>query len=113
MKRCHVHAAVLAAAAAFAAPAGAYERAMPSVGLDALEPAVASCVLANLDAARTSVAATLLVQTCTALVAAGGTAPANDDQLFVRCKVADDPDWIEFRLITRRQCAAAAGAVQK
>lgn len=93
-------------------PALAYDES-PPVGLDLLEPAVASCVLANIDAALTRTAAALLVQSCTALVNAGAMQPGNADQMFVKCKVAGDPEWIEFRLITRRQCIQAAGAVQK
>lgn len=109
----HLRAATLAVSALLTAPAAAYESRVPYISMDALEPAVASCVLANIDAALTPTAASLLVQSCTALVAAGGASPQNDDQLFVKCKVAGDPEWIEFRLVTRRQCAAAAGAVQR
>lgn len=84
--------------------------------LDNLEPAVAACVLERLDAAFTESATLLLVQACTRLVYAAVPEPhAGDgkgDQLFVRCKVGGDPEWLEFRLVTRGQCAAAAGRVQ-
>lgn len=62
--------------------------------------------------ALTPTSASLLVQSCRELVAAnGGSTPVGDDQLFVHCKVAGDPEWVEFRLVTRRQCAQAAGVV--
>ena len=28
---------------------------------------------------------------------------------FVKCRVEGDPEWIGFRLVTRRQCEAARG----
>ena len=105
--------AALALATVLAAPAPAEETALlPPGTLEALEPAVASCVLAHLDAARTAIAARLLVKACQKLAAAARDPVPDEDQIFVKCKVAGDPEWIEFRLVTRRQCAAAAGRVQ-
>jgi hypothetical protein len=79
----------------------------PPAGLD---PAVASCVIANLDRAYTDAALAALAASCKAL-AGPVPAGADKDQLLVRCKVAGDPEWVEFRLVTRRQCAAAEGRV--
>lgn len=86
---------------------------LPPAVLDNLEPAVAACVLERLDAAITESATLLLVQACTRLVYAAAPEPdaAEGDRLFVRCKVGGDPEWLEFRLVTRGQCAAAAGQV--
>jgi hypothetical protein len=36
-----------------------------------------------------------------------GRTPAS--QGLVRCRVASDPEWVEYRLITRRQCRAVNG----
>jgi len=110
-------AALLAAGMAHAAPCAATGTAggsgLSQAEIQALDPPIASCVIANLDAAYTAAAARLLVQACTRLVAAGAASPGGDDQLFVKCKVAGDPEWIEFRLVTRRQCANAAGRIER
>jgi hypothetical protein len=110
----------LAAAAALLAPRSTPARdtaLLPPAFLGELEPAVAACVLDRLGAAITESAALLLVQACARLVYAAAAPDPDaggqgDDQLFVRCKVGGDPEWVEFRLVTRRQCAAAAGQVQ-
>ena len=44
--------------------------------------------------------------------AAAAAAPPADvgaPDYFVKCVVADDPDWIGFRLVTRQQCIAMRG----
>jgi hypothetical protein len=90
-----------------AAPAAPPRPMAPPPGLN---PAVAACVIANLDRAYTEAALAALAASCRALA---GPAPTSADGggLLVRCKVAGDPEWVEFRLVTRGQCAAAGGKV--
>jgi hypothetical protein len=110
---------VLNAALASAGPAVAqpHETAPPPSFVDGLEPAIAACVLDRLGAVLTESTALLLVRACTRLVQAATDGPNGGEgrqgQLFVRCKVAGDPEWLEFRLVTRQQCASAAGQVQE
>jgi hypothetical protein len=117
MRRALLGGATLALAAGLLPePAPAQDAALlPPAFLGDLKAPVAACVLDRLGTALTETAVVLLVQSCTRLVAsAAGDAGngAGDSQLFVRCKVAGDPEWLEFRLVTRGQCAAAAGQVQ-
>ena len=45
-----------------------------------------------------------------AATAAAPPADVGAPDYFVKCVVADDPDWIGFRLVTRQQCIAMRGA---
>jgi hypothetical protein len=117
MRRALLGGATLALAASFLPrPAPAQDAVLlPPAFLGDLDAAVAACVLDRLGTALTETAVLLLVQSCTRLVAAatGDADPGTEKgELFVRCKVDGDPEWLEFRLVTRGQCAAAAGRVQ-
>jgi hypothetical protein len=75
-----------------------------------MDPAVARCVLSNLERAGTRAAAGLLLETCATLVGQGQSAPAPDGgDYLTRCYVPGDPEWVEFRLLTRGQCRLANG----
>ena len=39
----------------------------------------------------------------------GRPAASSGQDYFVKCAVGTDPEWIEFRLVTRSQCEAAQG----
>ncbi len=80
----------------------------PPPGLD---PAVAACVIANLDRAYTEAALAALAASCAALAGPASASADGGGGLLVRCKVAGDPEWVEFRLVTRGQCAAAGGRI--
>ncbi|MCB2054182.1 MAG: hypothetical protein KDE35_08085 [Geminicoccaceae bacterium] len=59
----------------------------------------------------------LLVGFCEALGIEEDPGPARspldgDDAYFVKCEVASDPEWIGFRLITRKQCDALEGHIR-
>lgn len=77
-----------------------------------LDPALARCVLAELDRARSGAAVGLLYDACEALVGSGGDVAGGasaDLSALLECRVPTGPDWARVRLLTRRQCAAAGG----
>jgi hypothetical protein len=71
-----------------------------------MDPVTARCVLDNLRFAEGRAAVELIHDACASLAA---QSPGDGTGYLVRCKVAADPDWIEFRLVTRRQCDDASG----
>ncbi len=76
----------------------------PAATMDAR---VARCVLDNIVLARTRAAADLVAEACRSLILqADGD---GDNIALVKCVVPGDPQWVEFRLLTRTQCADAAG----
>jgi hypothetical protein len=90
------------------APADAADRAVPAGA--PMDPATARCILNNLRFAENRAAAELVREACTSLIGQGdGTDAPGGDGYLVRCKVQGDPEWIEFRLLTRGQCDAANG----
>jgi hypothetical protein len=100
----------LATVACWAATAAAQDR---PPGDQPLHPDVARCVLENLDRARGWTDGYLVRQACEGLVGpAAEAARARDPghSYLVECRVPDDPEWIEFRLVTRQQCDQANGS---
>jgi hypothetical protein len=75
-----------------------------------LDRAVARCVLDHLPHTYGDEAVRLLRESCTALIE-GGAGDAQAGEFLVRCRVAGDPEWIDFRLVTRSQCASANGRI--
>lgn len=88
---------------ALAAPAAAQQG--PEGRLD---PAVARCILDRLYQVETRAAAELLYEACVSLVRQEGP-NGGGGGVMVHCRVPGDPDWMEPRLLTRSQCAAARG----
>ena len=95
---------------------------------DTLPPASLRCETLAGDVAVTPGEFRLLVEFCEALGIEedrygpqdnwpqdnrqGDHAASADDRqpdYFVKCRVEGDPEWIGFRLVTRRQCEAARG----
>lgn len=90
--------------AGMAAPARADEPATPVT-----DDRVARCILENVALARSRAAAELVAQACEALIRQADSDPDDASLALVKCFVPGDPEWIEFRLLTRSQCAKAAG----
>lgn len=83
-----------------------------AVDLDrAAESRIGRCILRHLDGVHGRDALAALVLACerSVLGSAPEPAPAADDRFLVRCRVATDPEWVEYRLVTRRQCRAVNG----
>lgn len=74
-----------------------------------MDARVARCVLENVALARSKAAAELVAEACRALIAQADSDPADASYALVKCFVPGDPEWVEFRLLTRTQCANAAG----
>ena len=72
----------------------------------AMDVRVARCILNNVALARSEAGAELVAEACRALVR---QADGDESDALVKCFVPGDPEWIEFRLLTRGQCARAAG----
>ena len=87
------------------ATAGVAERA-PAPPMD---DRVARCVLQNVALARSKAAAELVAEACRALIQQADRDPADQSYALVKCFVPGDPEWVEFRLLTRTQCSNAAG----
>lgn len=72
-----------------------------------MDPAVARCVLENLNRAGWS-DGSLLEKACRSLLNSDGgigqPIGAGAGSYLVQCRVPTDPAWVEFRLITRDQC---------
>ncbi|MCB2012001.1 MAG: hypothetical protein KDF64_15645 [Geminicoccaceae bacterium] len=98
--------------------------AIPAIApADTLPPASLRCETLAGDVAVTPGEFRLLVEFCEALgIEEDQYGPANNGQedhaasaddrqpdYFVKCRVEGDPEWIGFRLVTRRQCEAARG----
>jgi len=79
----------------------------------AAESRIGRCILEHLDGIHGRDAVAALVRACelSVLGAAPEREPAEavDDSFLVRCRVASDPEWVEYRLISRRQCRAVNG----
>jgi hypothetical protein len=73
------------------------------------DPAVARCILQNLDRARGWTSAELVRQACEGLVGPNARTEDSGAGYLVECRVSSDPEWIEFRLVTRSQCDQANG----
>jgi hypothetical protein len=79
-----------------------------------MEPAVARCVLENLNRAGWT-DGSLVEKACRALLSQGdggigqpvGRGPGS---YLVQCRVPTDPAWVEFRLISRDQCDRLNGS---
>jgi hypothetical protein len=98
--------AILVTVALLAGGAAASAQAPAEPGMD---PAVARCVLDNLERARGWTDGEVVVRACKALLsgADGGTGQpvgAGPGSYLVQCRVPTDPAWVEFRLISRDQC---------
>ncbi|MEZ5826759.1 MAG: hypothetical protein R3C97_19170 [Geminicoccaceae bacterium] len=85
-----------------------------------LPPASLRCEVLAEDVATSTEEFRLLVDFCEALGieedgSVSSSAERQDDapDYFVRCEVEGDPEWIGFRLVTRRQCEAARGTVRR
>ena len=75
----------------------------------AMDARVARCVLENVALARSKAAAELVAEACEALIHQADSDPADGSYALVKCFVPGDPEWVEFRLLTRTQCSNAAG----
>ena len=79
-----------------------------------MDPLVARCVLRNLPLAETRASAELLTEACATLVRQGiADAPSDGARYLTKCYVPGDPEWVEFRLLTRAQCASAKGVEKR
>ena len=94
------------AAGAALAPTGT--RAAGPAAEAAMDPVTARCVLNNLRFADSRGGAELVREACASLTGQPDKVEGEAAYL-VRCKVGGDPEWIEFRLVTRGQCEAAQG----
>jgi hypothetical protein len=77
----------------------------------AIDARVARCVLDNIALARGRGSADLIAEACRALIQNAGADAQDGSITLVKCVVPGDPEWVEFRLLTRSQCADAAGIV--
>ena len=78
-----------------------------------MDARVARCVLENVALARSKAAAELVAEACEALIHQADSDPADGSYALVKCFVPGDPEWVEFRLLTRTQCSNAAGIVRR
>lgn len=74
-----------------------------------MDARVARCVLKNVALARSKAAAELVAEACRALIQQTAGDPADESFALIKCFVLGDPEWVEFRLLTRAQCSNAAG----
>ena len=75
----------------------------------AIDARVARCILDNIALARGKGSAELIAEACRALIQNAGADAQDGSITLVKCVVPGDPEWVEFRLLTRSQCADAAG----
>ena len=75
----------------------------------AIDARVARCILDNIALARGKGSAELIAEPCRALIQNAGADAQDGSITLVKCIVPGDPEWVEFRLLTRSQCADAAG----
>jgi hypothetical protein len=94
------------AAALFGALPSVQAKSTPQSTVDAR---VARCILDNMALARGKGSADLVAEACRALIEQAETDAQDGSITLVKCVVPGDPEWIEFRLLTRTQCSNAAG----
>jgi hypothetical protein len=74
-----------------------------------IDARVARCILDNIALSRAKGSAELVAEACRALIQGADTDTQDGSITLVKCVVPGDPEWVEFRLLTRSQCANAAG----
>lgn len=75
-----------------------------------VETAVGRCIMQHLDGIEGRAAMAALVRACELSVLGREPQPTSgEDGFLVRCRVASDPEWVEYRLVTRRQCRELNG----
>ncbi len=91
----------------FAASAG---RAQPGPAPAPMDRDVARCVLERIYGVEGRAAVEALTEACRALYRRELRAQlAPRARVLIRCRVAGDPDWIAYRLVTPAQCRRANG----